>query len=138
MKTSVKLFLTFMFLGITSLFAQELKTETFKVYGNCDMCKDRIEKAAESVDGVTAADWNKETKMLEVSFDASKTDTKIIRKAIAKAGHDTLLEKAPDEVYAALPQCCHYKRAPKKSCFDEPGRHKSCCDKAGGHKSCKH
>ncbi len=126
MKTSVKLFLTFIFLGITSLFAQDLKTETIKVYGNCDMCKDRIEKAARSVDGVTAADWNKETKMLKVSFNESKADSKKIQKAVAKAGHDTKLEKAPDAVYAALPQCCQYKRASKKPCCDDPGSHKSC------------
>ena len=63
--------IAFFFLGIASLFAQDLKTEKFKVYGNCGMCESRIEKAAKTVDGVTAADWNKETKILSRSSDKS-------------------------------------------------------------------
>ena len=55
-----------------SLFAQEMKTEKFKVYGNCCMCETRIEKAVTELAGVTKADWDVETKMLEVSFDESK------------------------------------------------------------------
>ena len=40
------------------------KTETLKVSGNCDLCKARIEKAAK-VDGVSNAEWNAKTKMLQ-------------------------------------------------------------------------
>lgn len=90
------------------------KTEKFKVFGNCGMCETRIEKAAKSVDGVTAADWSQETKMIEVSFDASKTDVNKIHKAIAKVGHDTKLFKANDDTYKALPGCCLYDREPLK------------------------
>lgn len=85
----------------------------FKVYGNCGMCKSRIEKAAKSVEGVTTADWNKETKMIEVSFDSSKTAIDKVHKAIAKVGHDTELYKAKDEIYNALPACCLYDRVSK-------------------------
>ena len=46
------------------------KTEKFEVKGNCGMCEKRIEKAALSVDGVLAADWDKETKMIDVKFDS--------------------------------------------------------------------
>ena len=86
------------------------KTEKFKVYGNCGMCETRIEKAAKGVEGVSAADWNKDTKMLEVTFDDAKTDVKKIHKAMAKVGHDTDLERADDKVYSDLPGCCHYDR----------------------------
>jgi Cu(I)/Ag(I) efflux system membrane fusion protein len=86
----------------------------FKVSGNCDMCKERIETAAKSVEGVTAADWNKETKMIEVSFDTTKTDVHKIHMAIAKAGHDTDMYRADDKVYDALPGCCHYDRPAAK------------------------
>ena len=41
---------------------QESKTEEFKVFGNCGMCKSRIEKAAKAVDGVSMAEWDKKTK----------------------------------------------------------------------------
>lgn len=82
----------------------------FNVSGNCDMCKDRIETAAKSVEGVLNADWDKETKMIHLSFNTSKTSLIAIHKAIAKAGHDTDLEKAPDDVYNKLPGCCLYTR----------------------------
>jgi mercuric ion binding protein len=98
----------------TLIFAQELKTETFKVYGNCGMCESRIEKAAKSIGGVSLADWNKETEMIEVSFDTSKTDVHKVHIAIAKAGHDTDMQKAKDETYNALPGCCKYERPTAK------------------------
>jgi len=91
--------------------AQELKKEKFKVYGNCGMCENRIEKAAKEVDGVTIADWNKESKMIEVSFDSLKTDVHKIHMAIAKVGHDTEMHKAEDDVYNKLPGCCRYTRS---------------------------
>ena len=107
-----------MVLGITSIFAQTEKKETFKVAGSCGMCKNRIEKATKSVDGVTSADWDKETKILEVFFDSEQTDIHKIHMAIAKAGHDTEMQKTSDEVYDELPECCKYERLSGKS---------SCC-----------
>ena len=92
-----------------SLSAKE-QDNKFKVSGNCSMCEKRIEKAAMSVEGVSAADWNKETKLIEVSFDKSKTDVHKIHAAIAKAGHDTEMHKADDKAYNALPGCCKYDR----------------------------
>jgi len=97
-------------LSMTTVFGQS-KTEKFKVYGNCGMCESRIEKAAKSVDGVTTADWNKETKMIEVSFDSLKTDIHKVHMAITKVGHDTGMHKAKDETYNSLPGCCKYERA---------------------------
>ncbi|MDF1573338.1 MAG: heavy-metal-associated domain-containing protein [Bacteroidales bacterium] len=98
-------------LGVSSLtlFAGN-KTEKFKVAGNCGMCEARIEKAAKSVDGVSEADWNQETRMIEVTFDTSLTDLGAIHKAIAEAGHDTVQCSASDEVYEELPACCKYER----------------------------
>jgi len=109
MKTKM-LSLAIMFLLGTSMVFAQAKTEKFEVKGNCGMCENRIEKAAKSVDGVSAADWNKETKMLEVSFDASKTSADKVQKAIAAVGHDTPMHKAKDEVYNELPGCCQYNR----------------------------
>lgn len=96
-------------MGLTNAIGQE-KTEKFKVSGNCGMCETRIEKAAKAVDGVASADWDKETKMIEVEFDASKTNINKVHKAIAKAGHDTKLHKAKDATYNSLPGCCKYDR----------------------------
>ena len=84
------------------------KTETIKVSGNCDMCKARIEKAAK-VDGVTKAEWNKETKMLAVTYEPSKTNTEAIGKKVAASGHDTEKTKAEAKAYDKLPGCCKYR-----------------------------
>nr|WP_321409142.1 heavy-metal-associated domain-containing protein [uncultured Carboxylicivirga sp.] len=100
-------------MSITTVFGQK-KVEKFKVYGNCGSCEKRIEKAAKTVEGVTSADWNKETKMIEVSFDTSKTDVHKIHMAIAKSGHDTDMHKAKDETYNSLPGCCKYERSSSK------------------------
>ena len=96
-------------IGAMTVFAQS-KTEKLKVYGNCGMCENRIETAAKSVDGVTTADWSQETKMLELSYDESKTNIHKVHMAITKVGHDTDVHKAKDEVYNNLPGCCKYDR----------------------------
>jgi periplasmic mercuric ion binding protein len=113
MKTKIKnlgLMSLLMFAVVTTLFAQGIKTEKFKVGGNCGSCKTRIEKAAKSLDGVAKADWNMKSGIMEVSFNNSKTSLDKIELAIADAGHDTQLHKATDKAYNALPECCQYKR----------------------------
>ena len=79
------------------------------VQGSCGMCKDRIEKTAKAIDGVSSANWDLETKVLHLNFDASKTSTDAISKAVAKVGHDTDKYKAALDVYDALPGCCKYR-----------------------------
>ncbi|HZH71220.1 MAG TPA: cation transporter [Mariniphaga sp.] len=86
------------------------RTGNFEVKGNCGMCEKTIEKAALSVDGVGNADWNKESKLLKVTFDDTKTSEDKIQSAIAKSGYDTKNYKAKDEVYNKLPACCKYDR----------------------------
>jgi len=81
----------------------------FKVRGNCGMCKDRIEEAALSVAGVESANWESEAEMLYLNFDAVKTNSDAIQKAIAALGHDTEKFKAPDDIYEELPGCCLYR-----------------------------
>lgn len=87
-----------------------LKSETFKVYGECDMCKSRIEKAIK-IEGVTSADWVVKTKMLTVTFDPSKTNSELLGKKLASVGHDTEKYKSSEDAYSKLPGCCHYERA---------------------------
>jgi copper chaperone CopZ len=122
MKTKVLSLVSMFLLGTSMVFAQA-KTEKFEVKGNCEMCKSRIEKAAKSVDGVTAADWKQETRILEVSFDESKTSVNKVQMAVARAGHDTPGHKAKDEVYNALPGCCKYDRAETKQKVKKHEKH---------------
>jgi copper chaperone CopZ len=83
-------------------------TASFKVSGNCGMCKSRVEKAAKAA-GAKWAVWNEETKLMEVKFKPGKTSTDKLQAAVANRGHDTESHKAPNDVYAALPGCCLYR-----------------------------
>ena len=84
------------------------KTETFKVSGNCGMCKSRIEKAAH-VNGVSKADWNEETKVLTLTYNPDKVTSTEVMKKIAAVGHDTEKIKSEEAVYNKLPGCCKYR-----------------------------
>lgn len=88
------------------------KTESVKVYGNCGMCKTTIEKAG-NVKKVAKVDWNQETQMATLTFDASVTNQDEILKRIALAGYDSEKFLAPDEVYNNLHGCCQYDRVAK-------------------------
>ncbi len=110
MKTKVLSLVTLIMFGIVAVFAGN-KVEKVKVYGNCDMCKTRIEKAAKAVDGVASANWDKKSKMMDLAFVDSKTDVHKVEMAIAKVGHDTEMHRATDEAYNKLHGCCQYERA---------------------------
>lgn len=94
----------------TTKSSAQQKTETFKVWGKCEMCKARIEKTVKA-EGATSVDWNIKSEMLTVTFDPSKTSVDALSKKLASVGHDTGKYKAADDVYAKLPGCCHYDRA---------------------------
>ncbi|NOU19847.1 MAG: heavy-metal-associated domain-containing protein [Bacteroidales bacterium] len=113
MKRKIFITLTMVLAFGMGLMAQNLKTEKVKVYGQCGMCEKRIDNAAKSVDGVTKANWDKETSMLEVTYDPAKTNLEKIETAVTKVGHDTDAMKADDKTYSSLPGCCKYER-PKK------------------------
>lgn len=94
----------------TSAHGKDTKHAMLGVKGACEMCKDRIEKAAKSVDGVVSAHYDLKGQKLHLDFDQRKTDLDKISKAIAKVGHDTDKHKADDATYNALPGCCHYRK----------------------------
>jgi periplasmic mercuric ion binding protein len=120
MKNSKIFYALILALGIifsTSVAAQDKgkaasgpKTESIKVWGACGMCKDRIEKTVKA-EGATSASWDSKTQLLAVTYDVSKTNTDALSKKLASVGHDTEKYKAPDDVYAKLPGCCHYERS---------------------------
>jgi len=113
-KLVIALVLFFAMFTIVKIDAQtnEMQTETFKVWGNCGMCKKTIEKSLK-VKGVSSAKWNKDTKMITVVFDSKVINLATIHKKIARAGYDTEMETASDEVYNKLHGCCQYDRKTK-------------------------
>src|SRR5215217_4833313 len=88
------------------------KTETFKVAGECGMCKKKIENAAKLA-GASFAEWNTESKLLTVKIAGTATREKI-EESIAGAGYDTPGVKASDKAYKNLDECCQYERTATK------------------------
>ena len=101
-------------LSITSSHAQikNSKTETVKIYGNCGTCEKKIEKAG-NIKGIASVDWNKDSKMAVLVYDASKTNKDEILKRIALAGYDSDDFLAPSDAYSKLDACCQYDRTAK-------------------------
>lgn len=131
MKTFKIFSITVLFLSLASIsFAQKNQKESFKVSGNCEMCKAKIEKAAKAA-GASFAEWDVDTKMLTVKYNASSTNTAAIQQKIAETGYDTPQVKAADEAYNKLPRCCKYTReaAQKAKCCEQEkcGKEENCC-----------
>ena len=81
---------------------------TFKVFGACEMCKNRIEDALK-LKGVNMAIWDVDSKMLSLQFDPQKISLDKIENTIISVGHDLVIKKAKDFIYKDLPECCHYR-----------------------------
>jgi hypothetical protein len=109
-------FFSILFFSIISFqisFAQTAKSETIKVNGNCSDCKKHIENSAIEA-GATVANWNKNTKFLQITYDPATTNSAKIQTAIAAAGYDTQDFKASDSAYNKLDDCCQYDRVDLK------------------------
>lgn len=111
-----KLFLKKSGLLVTILFLTALvfgqKTDTtitFKVWGNCDMCKRTIEGSLD-VKGVKSVDWDKNTKIISVTYNSQKINEEKIHELIAASGYDTDKKRGDDKAYQRLSSCCHYER----------------------------
>ena len=89
---------------------KRLTTATFPVSGNCGMCKKTIESSLKGKPGIGTADWNVQTKLIQVTYDPSLITDEEIHRRISDAGYDTEKKKAPDKAYNGLMECCKYKR----------------------------
>jgi copper chaperone CopZ len=74
-------------------FSQEEKSKTsraqFTVLGECEMCKDRIEKATFKIKGVKYSSWSIPKNKLSIIYNSNKVSLNDIKKQIAETGHDT-------------------------------------------------
>ena len=114
--------LTFMALLLSFIIShaqiKNAKTDTLKVSGNCDMCKNTIEKSGNKKK-TSKVVWNTDTKLAIVTYDTKKTNTDAILKRIALSGYDNEKYLAPDNVYASLHGCCKYERKQSKTVKSE-------------------
>jgi hypothetical protein len=91
---------------------ENAKTETVIIYGNCGMCESKIKKAG-NIKEMVQVEWDVNTSMATITYDAKQTNQDAILKRIALSGYDSDKFSAPDDVYAKLPGCCQYDRANK-------------------------
>ncbi len=109
----MKLYISRIILGVSLLcspfvFAQQLSQNQFKVKGNCNLCKERIETTAKKA-GAKKANYSVDSQILTVETETDISAENIL-KEIAKAGHDNEKFQANEASYQALPACCHYDR----------------------------
>jgi len=91
----------------TAISQQEMVS--YQVAGACGMCRDRIEEVSLKTEGVKSAYWNVKTGKLSVDIINDSFNEEELHKNLAFAGHDTEKAIAPDDIYEALPLCCHYR-----------------------------
>ncbi|WP_370898732.1 TonB-dependent receptor domain-containing protein [Chryseobacterium gossypii] len=109
MKLYISRFILGLFLlSVQFIHAQNLSKSQFKVKGNCEMCRERIEDAAKTA-GASEARYSVEKQTLTLET-KSGISTDVILKKIAESGHDNEKFQATDEAYHNLPECCHYER----------------------------
>ncbi|MBS1596412.1 MAG: heavy-metal-associated domain-containing protein [Bacteroidetes bacterium] len=111
MKKHIKI-IALLFIVIASVVdasaAGKTRKDSFKVSGNCGMCKANIEGSLK-VNGVEAAMWNPDTKNLQVKYDPAVISLEQIHHLVSAAGYDTDTEKADSAAYTQLEKCCQYR-----------------------------
>lgn len=114
--------ITGLFLIITASFAfssysmrpPKKTTIAFKVFGVCEMCKERIESALDRK-GVYKAVYNYNSHMVTITYNPQIfTKEEQFHNIVAMAGHDTEVIKADNVVYSNLPDCCKYRDLEKE------------------------
>ncbi|MDG1806165.1 metal transporter [Flavicella sp.] len=95
--------------------AQEVQEKSKKkkialsVNGNCEMCKARIEKSCLKTTGVKYAQWDVNSKQLNLIFNEYKTSKDEIQQSILMVGHDVDSLTANTDSYKELHTCCQYR-----------------------------
>jgi copper chaperone CopZ len=77
-----------------------------KTSGECEMCKKTLESQVGKMTGVKKVEFDIDTKMLTVEYNAKKISPEKIRNAIASLGYDADDVKANNRVQRSLPGCC--------------------------------
>ncbi|MCX7744601.1 MAG: heavy-metal-associated domain-containing protein [Flavobacteriales bacterium] len=91
--------------------AQQLGTKKIEeakinTSAQCEMCKERIEKALYKVKGVISANLDLHTKAVTIIYKPHKTNIEALRKAINLAGYNADNSPANTDAYNKLPECC--------------------------------
>ncbi len=85
-----------------------LRTGVIQVRQRCNSCNKYIVKTALSVVGVKKAEWNNDSNVLLVEFDAQKTNLNTVELEIVEAGYETPNHRGNIKYYSQIPNCCQY------------------------------
>ncbi|MDF1673518.1 MAG: heavy metal-associated domain-containing protein [Vicingaceae bacterium] len=110
----MKNIITIMLITLTSLFTTNVKAQKsnetaeikIKTSAQCEMCKQRLEKAMAYEKGIKSSKLDVESATLTVVFKPNKTTPDKIRTSISKTGYDADKIKAEEKAYNNLPDCC--------------------------------
>lgn len=113
MKNYILILLSFVAISFTAIAqnnttSPEYKSVSFKVFGACEQCKDRIENGLK-LKGVKNAVWDVDSKQLALVYNPAIISLDRIENKIVGLGHDLENKKAKKVIYDALPSCCHYR-----------------------------
>ena len=92
--------------GLVSCTSKPNAHAEFFVRGNCEMCKERIDKTVLAISGVRGADWNVETETIKVDYDSTLISSLNIEEVIAATGHATKNVPMDSSAHEKLPKCC--------------------------------
>jgi copper chaperone CopZ len=111
MKNSLLMLLVLALVSFSSQAQSDTKKKsTFKVYGNCGMCKSKIEGAVKGKAGIYVASWDTKSKKMSITYNPKKTTLAAIKQKIADAGYDSESHRAKKATYDKLHGCCKYER----------------------------
>jgi copper chaperone CopZ len=95
---------------------KEMKSENGKAIGNqevsfsssvqCEMCKDRIEKALSLVKGVKSSSVDVAANKINITYNSTQVSEEDLKKAVNEAGYDAEDMVADKEAHNKLPKCC--------------------------------
>lgn len=97
----------FMLILATDATAKEVKKAEIKTPSvQCGMCKDRIEKALNKLEGVISSDVDYKKKVTTVAYNTEEIDLDDIKEEISDIGYDADDVKKDKRAYKRLHNCC--------------------------------
>lgn len=104
----ISLLLILLFVALQVL--ADVRAERIKLNVN-GPCIEKIEEAAQNVEGVIQTNWDKKNEELEIIYKEDVTSFSEIEEAIAEAGFNTPNFEAPEEVSANILEECRVRHA---------------------------
>ena len=98
----------------------KIDTVRIKTSGECDMCKNKMEKEVGLMKGVKTATLDLSTQVLTVVYNTNKTNPDKIRTVISNLGYDADNVKANNRAQKKLPNCCQPGGGQKGKCDTMP------------------